>query len=113
MTANNADTTEAPTEDELTDLTGFQRDVVLCLGQEGPQKGVSILSWLGEHGYDDPNHGRLYPNLDDLKQQGFVSKTERDKRTNEYALTRRGRAIVDANAAAWQTAQSEIGARGD
>ncbi|WP_407045718.1 PadR family transcriptional regulator [Haloarcula laminariae] len=50
--------------------------------------------------YDrDVNHGRLYPNLDDLVERGLVEKSELDKRTNEYALTAAGEELLaeDAN----------------
>jgi DNA-binding PadR family transcriptional regulator len=113
MTGTTATPTDEPTEDELTDLSGFQRDLLLCLGQTGPQKGVAILAWLSNHGYDSPNHGRLYPNLDQLREDGYVSKSERDKRTNEYALTSRGRGAVLAQQGAWDTAWTKTAKRGD
>lgn len=100
-------------ESEIADLTAFQRDIILCIGLEGPQKGLSIKQWLQEHGYGEVHHGRLYPNLDELVGKSLVSKSERDKRTNEYSLRAKGRRVVDANAAAWQQAQSEVGKRGD
>jgi len=37
------------------------------------------------------HHGRLYPNLDTLVEKGLVEKGEKDRRTNVYTLTRRGR----------------------
>jgi DNA-binding PadR family transcriptional regulator len=113
MTQAEATPTDEPTEDELTNLTGFQRDVILCLAQDGPQKGTSVLQWLAEHGYDDPNHGRLYPNLDELQQRGFVAKSSRDKRTNEYALTSLGRGAVLAQQGAWDAAWTRTVKRGD
>ncbi|MFC7325940.1 helix-turn-helix transcriptional regulator, partial [Halorubrum rutilum] len=42
--------------------------------------------------------GRLYPNLDTLVEKGLVEKSQRDKRTNEYATTRRGSREIEARA---------------
>ncbi|MFB6155190.1 MAG: PadR family transcriptional regulator, partial [Haloferacaceae archaeon] len=42
------------------------------------------------------HHGRLYPNLDTLVEKGLVEKGQRDRRTNYYTLTRRGRREIDA-----------------
>ncbi|ELY99975.1 hypothetical protein C480_19519 [Natrialba aegyptia DSM 13077] len=42
------------------------------------------------------NHGRLYPNLDDLVDKGLLKKGERDKRTNMYTVTQRGRREIEA-----------------
>lgn len=36
------------------------------------------------------NHGRLYPNLDDLVEDGYVAKGELDGRTNYYEITEDG-----------------------
>ena len=36
------------------------------------------------------NHGRLYPNLDELVEKGLVEKGQKDRRTNVYHLTQRG-----------------------
>jgi len=55
--------------------------------------GQTICRWIensGEHG-ENINHGRLYPNLDELVSHGFVEKGEQDFRTNYYALTAAGR----------------------
>jgi len=42
------------------------------------------------------HHGRLYPNLDTLVEKGLVEKSELDKRTNVYTVTRRGQREIDA-----------------
>jgi len=42
------------------------------------------------------NHGRLYPNLDTLVEKGMVEKGQRDRRTNFYTLTSRGRRELSA-----------------
>ncbi|PSQ12738.1 hypothetical protein BRC93_01315 [Halobacteriales archaeon QS_5_70_15] len=41
------------------------------------------------------HHGRLYPNLDTLVEKGLVEKGNKDRRTNYYTLTRRGRGEIE------------------
>lgn len=36
---------------------------------------------------NEVNHGRLYPNLDELVERDLIAKSELDKRTNEYEFT--------------------------
>ena len=88
-----ADSPEVTDEEEslpsLEDLTAFQRHTLAVLAG-GPNYGLGIKrdleSWSGE----EINHGRLYPNLDQLIEAGLVEKRELDKRTNEYELTETG-----------------------
>lgn len=76
--------------DTLPDLTGFQRDCLVAIGRMDNPKGLAIKRALDTHGYEDINHGRLYPNLDELADKGLISKDRHDDRTNAYSLTRRG-----------------------
>lgn len=71
------------------DLTAFQQRILVILSEE-PEYGLAIKNDLEEYYGSDVNHGRLYPNLDDLVEQGLITKSERDKRTNEYSLTEEG-----------------------
>lgn len=71
----------------LAPLSAFQRDVLWILSHHGPQKGLAIKSRLQEYYQKEVHHGQLYPNLDDLVESGLIDKDERDRRTNEYALT--------------------------
>src|SRR6056297_1380686 len=75
------------------DLTAFQRHILTILAEE-PMYGLAIKRELEAYYDDEVNHGRLYPNLDDLVEIGFVSKSELDKRTNQYELTDAGYAAV-------------------
>lgn len=78
------------------DLTAFQRNTLLVLSKE-PMYGLAIKRDLEAYYDDNVNHGRLYPNLDELVELGLVEKSELDKRTNEYSLTEAGhRAVLDA-----------------
>jgi len=85
-----------------SDLTGFKRDVLEAiqrLDNEGETTyGLAIKREL-ERVYDEEvNHGRLYPNLDDLVEAGLVEKGELDKRTNSYDLTAEGKSMLEQRA---------------
>lgn len=75
----------------LHDLTAFQRDLLVVTAKGDGLKGLAIKSDLEDLYEEEVHHGRLYPNLDTLVQKGLISKSERDKRTNEYRVTARGR----------------------
>jgi DNA-binding PadR family transcriptional regulator len=49
--------------------------------------GLAIKRELEDYYGTEVNHGRLYPNLDELVGMGLVEKSELDKRTNQYELT--------------------------
>ena len=68
------------------DLTAFQQNILVILAEE-PRYGLAIKRELESYYSDEVNHGRLYPNLDDLVEMGLVEKSELDKRTNQYSLT--------------------------
>ena len=68
------------------DLTAFQNNILVILGKE-PMYGLAIKRELEEYYGTEVNHGRLYPNLDELVDLGLVEKSELDKRTNQYSLT--------------------------
>ncbi|WP_434522747.1 PadR family transcriptional regulator [Halorubrum sp. AS12] len=74
----------------MDDLTAFQRDILFVIaGQEKPH-GLKIKDVLEDYYEREVNHGRLYPNLDDLVAQGLLNKGEKDKRTNWYTLSSQG-----------------------
>lgn len=76
-------------------LTGFQRDILYVVaGLEDP-KGTGIKDELDQYYETEIHHGRLYPNLDELVEQGLVEKGKKDDRTNEYRLTDRGRSTLE------------------
>lgn len=81
----------------LAECTAFQIDMLLVLARGGPQKGTRIHERL-THRHTAVKSGVLYPNLNRLADRGLVSKTERDGRTNEYALTTAGWEALDAYA---------------
>jgi DNA-binding PadR family transcriptional regulator len=75
------------------DLTAFQQNVLFVLAEES-RYGLAIKRELEDYYGEEVNHGRLYPNLDALIERGLVEKSELDKRTNEYALTGDGQAVL-------------------
>jgi DNA-binding PadR family transcriptional regulator len=79
----------------MYDLTGFQRDLLYVIaGRERPH-GLAIKEELEGYYEKEIHHGRLYPNLDTLVDKGLVEKGDKDRRTNFYTLTRRGRREIE------------------
>ncbi|MFB6138284.1 MAG: PadR family transcriptional regulator [Halobacteriaceae archaeon] len=77
------------TQSTARSLTAFQRNVLAVLATE-PMYGLAVKRELESYYGSEVNHGRLYPNLDDLVELGYVEKSELDKRTNQYAITDEG-----------------------
>jgi len=77
----------------VRDLTAFQRNILIILSEE-PMYGLAIKRELESYYDDEVNHGRLYPNLDELVELGLVEKSELDKRTNQYELTSDGESAL-------------------
>ena len=77
----------------VRDLTAFQQNILVILSEE-PMYGLAIKRQLETYYGTEVNHGRLYPNLDDLVEMGLIEKSELDKRTNQYELTETGRDVV-------------------
>ncbi|WP_136715826.1 PadR family transcriptional regulator [Halorientalis salina] len=81
--------------DVARELTAFQQNILAILSEE-PRYGLAIKRELESYYDSEVNHGRLYPNLDDLVEMDLVEKSELDKRTNQYALTEKGHdAVLD------------------
>jgi DNA-binding PadR family transcriptional regulator len=77
------------------DLTAFQQNILIILSEEA-MYGLAIKRHLESYYDSEVNHGRLYPNLDQLVELGFIDKSELDKRTNQYTLTDDGyEAVID------------------
>jgi len=74
-------------------LSAFQQEILRQLFDE-PDYGLGLKRDLETYYGEEVNHGRLYPNLDELTERGLLEKTQQDKRTNEYALTDEGRYVV-------------------
>lgn len=75
----------------MHDLTAFQRDSLAVIAGLDDPHGLAVKQELDDYYEGDVNHGRLYPNLDELVEKGLVEKGQKDRRTNAYHLTERGR----------------------
>ena len=82
----------------MNQLTAFQRDTIYVVGKLGAPYGLAIKDELEQYYECEINHGRLYPNLDDLIEMGLIDKGEQDGRTNQYDLTQRGVREIEARA---------------
>jgi DNA-binding PadR family transcriptional regulator len=80
----------------MNDLTAFQRDLLYVIAGMDQPHGLAVKSEIEQYYDDEVHHGHLYPNLDTLVEKGLVDKGQADRRTNEYALTRRGRREIEA-----------------
>lgn len=76
------------------ELTLYRLECLAAVGTlEGEQEqvsGLDILEIVSEFLDDNGYHGRLYPNLDWLVDQGLLEKTPVDGRTKNYSLTGEG-----------------------
>ncbi len=77
-------------------LTGFQRDLLYVIAGSDEPHGLAIKAELEAYYGKEVHHGRLYPNLDTLVDKGLVEKGKQDRRTNYYAVTRRGQREIEA-----------------
>jgi len=83
---------DAPPHKKPADLSKFQLRILAVLAEaEDAPKGVTIKRRLRAYYDAEVNHGRLYPNLDELVANGFVTKGRKDQRTNAYDVTDAGR----------------------
>jgi len=85
--------TETAAPSVARELTAFQQNILVILAEEA-RYGLAVKRELETYYDSDVNHGRLYPNLDDLVEMDLVEKSELDKRTNEYGLTEKGYEVL-------------------
>ena len=107
-----ADERDDDEPDGLAGLTAFQRDILRTLDREDHRKGTAIRAGLEAYYGVDVSHGRLYPNLDQLVEKELIEKTERNRRTNDYALTDAARDAL-AKHDAWTAGETETVSEGD
>ncbi len=79
----------------MDQLTGFQRDLLYVITGMDRPSGQEILDDINDYIDQPVTHGRLYPNLDALVEQGLVEKGQLDRRTNYYALTPSGKRALE------------------
>lgn len=75
----------------MKELTAFQRDTLHVVNRLEDPHGLAIKDQLESYYGKDVNHGRLYPNLNDLSEKSLIKVGTKDKRTNKYTLTQKGR----------------------
>lgn len=80
----------------MNDLTGFQRDLLYVIGGNEQPHGLAIKEEIEDYYETTIHHGRLYPNLDTLVENGLVEKGSLDRRTNYYELTSDGEDVLAA-----------------
>lgn len=90
----------------MFELTGFQRDLLYCIAGTDDPSGQEVRSELEQTSSIEVNHGRLYPNLDDLVDQGLVKKQSKNNRTNLYRLTDQARELI-ADRRQWEDERLE------
>jgi len=79
----------------MNELTGFQRDILYVIAGKDDPHGLAIKEALEDYYETEIHHGRLYPNLDTLVEEGLVNKGMMDKRTNSYTLTEEGENSIE------------------
>jgi PadR family transcriptional regulator PadR len=77
----------------MFELTAFQRDLLYVTAGLDRPSGQAIKAELLES-IDRITHGRLYPNLDTLVEQGYLDRGQIDRRTNFYELTELGESAI-------------------
>lgn len=79
----------------MFELTKFKRDVLTVMAGLEKPNGLEIKAELDDYYNTAINHGRLYPNLDSLVEEGFIEKSKEDERTNIYELTEHGNTVLE------------------
>lgn len=78
----------------IRELTAFQRDLLRIVdGLEDPH-GLAVKDEIEAYYGEQVHHGRLYPNLDTLVDEGLIEKGQKDRRTNRYTITTKGRQAI-------------------
>jgi len=97
------------------DLSRFQLEILFVLATKPDESdyGLGIKEALQGFYGEEVNHGRLYPNLDTLVDEGLLKKSELDKRTNSYQLTNEGKTLIRRDAQRRHNAVDAIGRGGD
>lgn len=75
----------------LSRLTGLQRDLMYIIASLNQPSGQAVKERMEEEFGSGVTHGRLYPNLDTLVDEGFVTNVEVDQHANYYELSETGR----------------------
>jgi DNA-binding PadR family transcriptional regulator len=83
------------------ELTAIQRDLLFVIRGLDEASGQDVKAELERTQGRSVLSGRIYTNLDELVEEGFVHKGIKNGRTNEYTLTEKGRKEI-LNQLRWQ-----------
>ena len=78
-------------------LTGFKRDLLRTLAALDAPNGLAIEAELKPY-YPNLTHARVYQNLDQLADDGLITKQSVTDRENAYTLTSTGETHLEAAA---------------
>lgn len=85
-------------------LSSFQRDLLhIVAGMKKPY-GLEVKDSIESYHEKEINHGRLYPNLDELAEIGLIEKGKIDDRTNYYQISKEGEKAL-RNRKRWEKTQ--------
>ncbi|MCI0395348.1 MAG: helix-turn-helix transcriptional regulator [Chloroflexi bacterium] len=92
---------------------GSTEILILSLLANEPMYGYQISQKLAEQsgGYFDMKEGLLYPTLHRMKQEGLVTSEWREeaaRRRKYYAITPKGREVLEEQSAEWQTFMEKL-----
>jgi PadR family transcriptional regulator PadR len=93
------------TVERILEFTSFQRDLLFVIAGSERASGQEVKAELEDSTGESILPGQLYPNLDELHEAGLLRKSNRDGRTNDYALTECGREVL-AELCRWQCAHA-------
>ena len=77
------------------DLNSSKRDLIVEIYQLDQPSGQDIRHRMKAEHNEDVDHGRLYPNLNDLVDLGLLDKGEQNLRSNYYQITNVGQRLVE------------------
>ena len=77
------------------DLNNSKRDLLVEIYQMDQPSGQDIRGRMKAEHNEDVDHGRLYPNLNDLVDLGLLDKGEQNLRSNYYQITNDGQRLVE------------------
>jgi len=73
----------------MKELSAFQRDLLFVINGMDEPYGLGIKADLEAYRETTINPGQLYPNLNALVENGYLTKQQKDDRTNLYLPTDR------------------------
>lgn len=88
------------------ELSAFQLFLLFAADRSPVKHGLGLKKEIEDLLGSKQNHGRLYPNLDQMVEDDLLDKFAIDERTNGYKLTPKGGRVLDA-ALLWMLKQRE------